>query len=231
MKAMILAAGRGERMRPLTDHLPKPLLQVGAEPLIGWHLRRLAAVGVTELVVNHAWLGDVLEQRIGDGAAWGVRIAWSREAAALETAGGIAQALPLLGDAPFLVINGDIFTDVDLGALARHALTLDGRRRQAHLILVENPAHHPGGDFALGADGLARANGEGKLTFSGVAAYHPAFFAGLPRPVEPCKLLPLLLAGMARGTVGAERHPGLWLDVGTPERLDEARALAAGTVA
>ncbi|WP_028536812.1 N-acetylmuramate alpha-1-phosphate uridylyltransferase MurU [Paludibacterium yongneupense] len=228
MKAMILAAGRGERMRPLTDHTPKPLLQVGAEPLIGWHVRRLAAAGVTELVINHAWLGDALERRLGDGRDWGVHIAWSPEAVALETAGGIANALPLLGAEPFLVVNGDIFTDIDFAALARRGSELDGSQKQARLIMVDNPPHHPDGDFSITETGLARRDGANKLTYSGVAIYHPEFFAGLPRPAQPCKLLPLLLDGMARGSIAAEHHRGQWLDVGTPERLDAARALAAG---
>jgi len=227
MRAMILAAGRGERMRPLTDRTPKPLLPVGGLPLIGWHIRRLAAAGIQDLVINHAWLGEQIEATLGDGSEWGVRIAYSREAQALETAGGIATALPLLGDAPFLVVNGDVLTDIDFATLAEQAAALDGRERLAHLLLVDNPAHHPGGDFGLLADGRLSANpadGIG-LTFSGIGAYHPALFVDTPAH-QPAKLAPLLRAAMADGRVGGAQHTGLWLDVGTAERLAEADAIA-----
>jgi len=197
MKAMILAAGRGERLRPLTDHCPKPLLMAGGETLIGWHLRRLAAAGVTELVINHAWLGTRLEQALGDGAAYGVHIDWSREGSALETAGGIAHALPLLGPAPFLVVNGDVLTDLDFSSLAGAAATLDGVSRVAHLILVDNPPHRPNGDFTLCADGRVSADAHEpgqRLTFAGIAAYPPAFFAELAGSYSVRgPLLPLLL--------------------------------------
>lgn len=229
MKAMILAAGRGERMRPLTDHTPKPLLPVGGEPLIGWHIKRLRAAGISELVINHAWLGERIEAALGDGAAYGVRIAYSREGTALETAGGIATALPLLGEAPFIVVNGDVLTDIDFATLADAAARLDGRTALAHLLLVPNPPHHPGGDFGLLADGrlsASPADGEA-LTFSGIAAYHPALFAATP-PHQPAKLAPLLRAAMAQGRVSGARHDGLWLDVGTVERLAEADAIARG---
>lgn len=232
MKVMILAAGRGERMRPLTDRTPKPLLQAGGESLIGWHIRRLASAGLTELVINHAWLGTQLEAVLGDGAAYGVHIDWSPEGEALETAGGIARALPLLGDAPFLVVNGDVLCDADFGLLARKAATLDGTRRQAHLLLVDNPPHRAGGDFSLHADGRVErepAPHATRLTFSGIAAYHPSLFAGLAaRAPQKQPLLPLLLQGMQAGTVCGERFGGLWLDVGTPERLAEADRIASG---
>lgn len=229
MKAMILAAGRGERMRPLTDHTPKPLLPVGGQPLIAWHIQRLAAAGFGDIVINHAWLGEKIETALGDGSRYGVRLAYSREATALETAGGIATALPLLGEAPFLVVNGDVLTDVDFAALRPTLAALDDKQHLAHLLLVANPAHHPGGDFGLLADGRLSANaadGIG-LTFSGIGLYHPALFASTPAQ-QPAKLAPLLRAAMARGQISGARHDGLWLDVGTVERLAEADAIAKG---
>ncbi|MCW3481755.1 nucleotidyltransferase family protein [Neisseriaceae bacterium JH1-16] len=229
MRAMILAAGRGERMRPLTDRTPKPLLSVGGLPLIGWHIRRLAAAGITELVINHAWLGDRIEAELGDGSSFGVCIAYSREGQALETAGGIATALPLLGDAPFLVVNGDVLTDIDFATLAERAAALDGSERLAHLALVDNPVHHPAGDFGLLADGRLSANpADGvALTYAGVGAYHPALFADTAAH-QPAKLAPLLRVAMADGRVSGAHHTGLWLDVGTAERLAEADAIARG---
>lgn len=224
MKAMILAAGRGERMRPLTDATPKPLLDVAGMPLIGWHLKRLVAAGIDQVVINHAWLGQQIEDRLQDGAAYGVHIQYSAETTALETAGGIATALPLLGEQPFLVVNGDVFTDIDF---AQAALQMLQQGRLAHLILVPNPPQHPDGDFAL-CDGLAQLEGEQKYTFSGVGLYHPALFAGTP-PQQPAKLAPLLRAVMAQGQVSASLHCGLWLDVGTVERLEQARAIASSS--
>lgn len=219
-RAMILAAGRGERMRPLTDHTPKPLLAVGGKPLIVWHIERLRAAGFTELVINHAHLGFRLEDALGDGAAFGVRIAWSPEAAALETAGGIRHALPLLGDAPFVVVNGDVFCDADLAALRAAARRLDDDGALAHLLLVDNPAHHPDGDFHLDGHGLIHDDRAPRLTFSGLGAYHPALFSALPDPA-PAKLGPLLRRAMHTGRVRGEHHCGRWVDVGTPERLAE----------
>ena len=217
MKAMILAAGRGERMRPLTDTCPKPLLAAGGKPLIAWHIERLAAAGIVELVINHAHLGQMIEDTLGDGSAFGVHIRYSPEGSALETAGGIARALPLLGDAPFLVVNGDVFCDADFAGLRRAAEELNPVRC-AHLLLVANPEHNPGGDFGLTPDGLVH-EGEGeRLTFSGLGAYHPALFAGLS-PDAPAKLAPLLRAAMARNRVSGARLLGRWVDVGTPERL------------
>ncbi len=223
MKAMILAAGRGERMRPLTDRCPKPLLEAGGKPLIVWHIERLRAAGFTELVINHAHLGHLLEAALGDGSAWGVRIAWSAETHALETAGGIAHALPLLGDAPFLVINGDVFCDADLAALRHAAEGLRADGPLAHLLLVDNPPHHPDGDFALDGDYRVHDAAPPRLTFSGIGAYHPALFAGLAGDT-PAKLAPLLRAAMATGRITGRRHPGRWIDVGTPERLAELDA-------
>ncbi len=219
-RAMILAAGRGERMRPLTDHTPKPLLMVGGKPLIVWHIERLRAAGFTELVINHAHLGHRLEEALGDGSAFGVRIAWSPEAAALETAGGIRHALPLLGDEPFVVINGDVFCDADFAALRAAAESLRAEAALAHLLLVDNPEHHPEGDFRLATGGRVSANGAPRLTFSGLGAYHPALFASLPDNT-PAKLAPLLRDAMAAGKVFGQHHTGRWIDVGTPERLAE----------
>lgn len=213
MKVMILAAGRGERMRPLTDHKPKPLLPVAGKPLLVHHIERLAAAGFTELVINHAWLGQQIEDYLGDGARFGVQIRYSAEGEALETGGGIARALPLLGDAPFAVINGDIWCDLAPAKL-RHALNGDDL---AHLVLVANPEHHPQGDFQLQA-GRVRADDSGpRLTFSGIGVYHPALFAGCP--AGAFALAPLLRQAMVAGKISGEQHLGRWCDVGTPARL------------
>ncbi len=221
MRAMILAAGRGERMRPLTDRLPKPLLSVGGQPLIVWHLRRLAAAGIRDIVINHAWLGHEIERALGDGSAHGVRIRYSAEATALETAGGIAQALPLLGDAPFLVVNGDVWCDWDPAAAAGRARAL--RDGGAWLLLVDNPPQHPAGDFRLEADGTVHAQGEPRLTFAGIGVYHPLLFADVPRGAA-APLAPLLRQAMARNLVHGARHEGKWTDVGTPQRLADLDA-------
>jgi N-acetyl-alpha-D-muramate 1-phosphate uridylyltransferase len=213
MKAMILAAGRGERMRPLTDQTPKPLLKVGGKPLIVWHLERLAKAGFKEVVINHAHLGEQIEQALGDGSQWSLHIQYSPEKVALETAGGIANALPLLGSEPFLVVNGDTFTEVDFGVL-RHALQVNN---QAHLVLVSNPPQHPNGDFAIEA-GMLKNIGEKMLTFSGVGVYHPNLFACVTCG-EPAKLAPLLRQAIADNQATAEYYQGVWHDIGTPERL------------
>lgn len=221
MKAMILAAGRGERMRPLTDLLPKPLLAAGGKPLIVHHIEKLAAAGVTQLVINHAWLGHKLVAALGDGSALGVSIHWSAEESALETAGGIVQALPLLGSEPFLVINGDTWLDLDYRALVSQPLGED----LAHLWLVPNPPQHPQGDFSLLA---GRVLDTPALTFSGVGLYHPAAFAGLPCGAR--KLAPLLRDWMAQGRVGGSLLAGEWRDIGTVDRLRELdEQLLAGT--
>jgi MurNAc alpha-1-phosphate uridylyltransferase len=218
MKAMILAAGRGERMRPLTDHCPKPLLSVGGKPLIVRHIERLAAAGITDIVINHAHLGHMLEAALGNGVAFGVRIRWSPEPpGALETAGGIRQAMQFLGDAPFLVVNGDIFCDADLAPLIGIAARLHPGGDLAHLLLIDNPAHHPEGDFAL-KTGRVRSEEEPRLTFSGIAAYHPALFAHLEAG-HPARLAPQLRAAMDIDRVSGEHYRGRWVDVGTPERL------------
>lgn len=213
MRAMILAAGRGERMRPLTDHTPKPLLQVGGKPLVVWHIERLARAGVTELVINHAHLGQQIEAALGDGSQWKVQIRYSAEAVALETAGGIAYALPLLGEQPFLVVNGDVFTDIDYASLALPEGKL------AHLVMVENPPQHAAGDFGL-KDGIVFETSEHRLTFSGVGVYHPALFDSVPRG-HAAKLAPLLKEAMQQQRVTGQHHPGLWHDIGTPARLEQ----------
>ncbi|CAJ1802207.1 N-acetylmuramate alpha-1-phosphate uridylyltransferase [Aeromonas jandaei] len=212
MKAMILAAGRGERMRPLTDLLPKPLLAVGGKPLIVHHIEKLKAAGVTELVINHAWLGHKLVETLGDGSALGVTIRWSAEESALETAGGIIQALPLLGDEPFLVINGDTWLDLDYRSLVELSLG----ENLAHLWLAPNPPQHPAGDFALQAGKVVDTPA---FTFSGVGLYRPAAFAGLPAGAR--KLAPLLREWMVQGRVGGSLLAGEWRDIGTVDRLRE----------
>jgi N-acetyl-alpha-D-muramate 1-phosphate uridylyltransferase len=217
MKAMILAAGRGERMRPLTDHTPKPLLQAGGKPLIVWHLEKLATAGFREIVINHAHLGAQIEAALADGAKWGLTITYSPEPpGALETAGGIAQALPLLGDAPFLVVNGDVFCDVDFPTFARHGCPPGSAR----LLLVANPAHHGSGDFSLAGDRIVPADGKQTLTYAGIGVFSPAMFRKLTVG-QPMKLRPLLDAAIAAGTLTGERYAGRWVDVGTPERLAE----------
>lgn len=210
---MILAAGRGERMRPLTDTTPKPLLQVGGKPLIVWHLERLAEAGFKDVVINHAHLGQQIESALGDGTHWGLSISYSPEQVALETAGGIANSLPLLGDEPFLVVNGDVFCDIDFAQLR------DGLRpgHLAYLALVDNPPQHANGDFALD-DGKLLVDGRNRLTFSGVAVYDPALFKGVVRG-DVAKLAPLLKEAIMRDQAAAFHHQGVWHDIGTPERL------------
>ena len=227
MKAFILAAGRGERMRPLTDHTPKPLLVAGGKPLIVWHLERLAAAGFREIIINHAHLGSLIEQTLGDGSQWGLQIQYSPEPpGALETAGGIAAALPLLGDEPFLVVNGDVYCDINFSRFLK--LTAPRRKHSwgatlAHLVMVENPAHHAGGDFSLDGERVIYANGEQTLTYAGIGVFSPSFFAGV-QPGTIMKLRPLLDAAIAAGTLTGERFAGRWVDVGTPQRLAELDA-------
>ena len=219
MKAFILAAGRGERMRPLTDHTPKPLLVAGGKPLIFWHLERLAAAGFKEIVINHAHLGALIEQTLGDGAQWGLHIQYSPEPpGALETAGGIATALPLLGDEPFLVVNGDVYCDFDFGRFFQ--LTAKGWQAPAHLVMVANPAHHTGGDFSLDGGKVIYANGEQTFTYAGIGVFSPSFFANV-KPDTVMKLRPLLDEAIRLGTLTGERFAGHWVDVGTPQRLAE----------
>lgn len=218
MKAMILAAGKGERLRPLTLHTPKPLVRAAGVPLIEYHLRALAAAGFTEVVINHAWLGQQIEDYLGDGSRFGVSIAYSAEAEPLETGGGIFKALPLLGDQPFALINGDIFTDYPFAELRRPLAGL------AHLVLVANPGHHAGGDFCLRDGQVSDAQvAQESLTYSGMAVLSPALFARCQPGAF--KLAPLLRSAMAAGQVSGEQFAGCWVDVGTHERLAEVERL------
>lgn len=243
MKAMILAAGRGERMRPLTDFTPKPLLKVGGKSLIVWHLERLAKAGFKEIVINHAHLGQQIEDALKDGADWGLRIQYSPEKVALETAGGIANALHLLTEhgaknEPFLVVNGDTFTEYDFASLTQHikstALKPNTSEHSsgiknalAHLVLVNNPPQHPNGDFAIDYinqnSGMLKnkggKNNSGMLTFSGVGVYHPDLFAEVTIG-QAAKLAPLLRKAIVNNAATAEYYQGVWHDIGTPERLN-----------
>lgn len=208
---MILAAGRGERMRPLTDHTPKPLLPVAGKPLIEYHLQALAQAGIREIVINLSWLGETIREALGDGGRFGVSLVYSDEGPVpLETAGGIRRALPSLGRAPFVVINGDVWTDFPLSQLGEPA-------GLAHLVLVDNPPHHPQGDFGLAA-GRVTVD-EPRLTFAGIGVYRPELFEAVPE--GPWPLAPLLREAVAAGGVSGERHAGRWMDVGTPRRLAE----------
>ncbi len=229
MKALILAAGLGERMRPLTHATPKPLLVAGGKPLIAWHLDKLAALGVREVVVNTSWLAEQFPRTLGDGGRWGLRLHYAFEGPTpLDTGGGIWNALALLGDEPFLAVNGDIWTDYGFARLPR------APSGDAHLVLVDNPPQHRDGDFVLCADGRIASEGEAKLTFSGIGVYRPALFtdwraiignaAGADETPPRFKLAPLLRAAMARGAVTGEHHCGRWTDVGTPQRLAELDA-------
>ncbi len=220
MKAMILAAGRGERMRPLTDAVPKPLLPVGGNYLISWTILKLKQAGILDLVVNISHLAEQIEHALGDGAKFGVHIRYSFEREALETAGGIAWALPLLDEQPFLVVNSDVYSNYDFAGLRERAQTLTAQH-PAHLVLVDNPDHHPQGDFAL-REGVVTTQGT-RLTFSGIGAYHPALFAGIARG-EKARLAALLAQPIAGGRVSGEYFRGEWRDIGTPQRLAELDA-------
>lgn len=212
MKAMILAAGRGERMRPLTDHTPKPLLPVAGKPLIEYTLNSLVAAGFVDIVINIAHLGKQIADTLGDGGRYGANIRYSDEGdSALETAGGIVKALPLLGEEPFLVVNGDVACDFPLASLRNKSVDL------AHLVLIDNPDHHPHGDFSIDRHALLSQQGECKRTYSGIGVYHPRLFAGLEPGI--LKLRPLLNEGMEQGRISGQYHRGFWMDVGTPERL------------
>lgn len=225
MKALILAAGLGERMRPLTSHTPKPLLPVGGKPLIVWHLEKLAALGVSDVVINTSWLAEQFPQELGSGDRWNMRLHYCFEGAVpLETGGGMWNALNLLGHAaPFIAINGDIWTDHDFASLPRDP---DG---DAHLVLVDNPSHNPTGDFAMDVDGQLHSDGQDRLTFSGIGVYRPALLdnwqavigseAGASDHPPRFKLAPLLRAAIAGGKVTGLHHRGRWTDVGTPQRL------------
>lgn len=215
MKAMILAAGKGTRMRPLTNHTPKPLLEVAGKPLIVWHIEKLAAAGYRDIVINIAWLGYQIPKALGDGSRWGGSILYSDEQdeAALETAGGIVKALPLLGAEPFLVVSADVWCAFDFQPVELAAGDL------AHLILVKNPGHNPAGDFALQAGRVMADAGDSGYTFSGIAYYHPDLFSGLAYGNR--RVAPVLREAMANGRVSGELYQGEWLDVGTPQRLAE----------
>jgi MurNAc alpha-1-phosphate uridylyltransferase len=224
VQALIFAAGKGERMRPLTETTPKPLLEVAGKPLIVWHIERLAAMGVREAVINTSWLSGHFPATLGDGSRWGLRLHYSHEGAEpLETGGGMLLALRRLDDAPFLAVNGDIWCDFDFATLPRQPAGL------AHLVLVDNPVQHPQGDFRLDARGEVHAAGEPRLTFAGIGIYRPALLArwrdvigdapGSTEMPPRFKLAPLLREAMARGLVSGEHHRGRWTDVGTPQRL------------
>ncbi len=221
---MILAAGRGERMRPFTDTLPKPLLKAGGYALIEYQLRNLARAGFTSIVINHAYLGEMIEKALGNGERYGVNIQYSPERVVLETAGGIANALPLLtnqsDNSPFLVVNADIYCEINYASLLpeMRALQSNTNQRLAHLVLVDNPPHHAEGDFALQGDQVI-LTGISRLTFSGIGIYQPQLFNGL-KPSFPVKLAPLLRQAMQAGKVSGEYFSGQWVDVGTPERLE-----------
>lgn len=212
MKAMILAAGRGERLRPLTDHTPKPLLQAAGKALIVYQIEALAQAGIHDIIINHAHLGEQIEQQLGSGAHWGVTIHYSPESDALETGGGIFNALPLLGDEPFLVVNGDIWTDYDYSQLQLAEGDL------AHLVLVKNPPHNSKGDFVLQRGQVVEAEAA-RYTFSGIGLYHPALFAGCSAGAFP--LAPLLRQAIGSGSVSGEFFNGSWIDVGTVQRLQQ----------
>ena len=231
MQALIFAAGLGERMRPLTDHTPKPLLAVGGRPLIVWHLEKLAAIGVRDVVVNVSWLAERFEPVLGDGGRWGLRLHYSHEGAPpLETGGGMLHALRLLGDGPFIAVNGDIWSDYDFAQLPAEPDS------DAHLVLVDNPAHNPAGDFAL-VDGRVRSEGPARTTFSGIGVYRPALLRdwraiigdapGVDAQPPRFKLAPLLRAAMTHGRVTGTHHAGRWTDVGTPARLAQLDAALA----
>ncbi|MEH6559512.1 MAG: nucleotidyltransferase family protein [Oceanicoccus sp.] len=217
MKAMILAAGLGKRMRPLTDNVPKPLLLCAGKPLIVYHIEALVAAGVKDIVINHAYLGEMIEETLQDGSAYGASIQYSAEKKPLNTGAGIANALPLLGDAPFILSNGDVWTDFDFSQLARLDLDL------AHLVMVSNPQHNPEGDFSLTENGVLLADrfsdrGIG-LTYSGIAVLHPRLFSFCPS--GPFPLRQPLIDAMAKGRVSGQYFGGRWTDVGTPKRLQE----------
>ena len=220
-------------MRPLTDTTPKPLLPAGGKPLLAWHLEKLAAIGVREVVVNTSWLAGQFPRTLGDGSRWGLRIQYSYEGPApLETGGGMLRALPLLGDTPFIAVNGDIWSDFDFARLPREPAG------DAHLVLVDNPSHHPGGDFTLRPDGAVVADGEPRLTFSGIGVYRASLLdgwremigeaAGVDEEPPRFRLAPLLRAAMARDRVTGQHHHGQWTDVGTPERLAQLDAALHG---
>jgi len=219
MKAMILAAGRGERLRPLTDELPKPLIKVAGKSLIEYHIENLAKAGIKDIIINTAWLAEKIHQQLGDGTKYGVNITYSDEGTALETAGGIINALPLLGEEPFLVVNGDIWCDFDFSTLP--ALSAN---TQAHLLLVNNPEHNPEGDFAL-HNKLIKNTGDTMYTFSGIGIYRPAFFSTQKKGISP--LAPIIREKCEKDLVSGQHHSGRWTDVGTLQRLQQLETTLA----
>ena len=226
MRAMILAAGLGKRMQPLTAKLPKPLLKVGEKTLIEHQIERLVAGGVTGIVINHFYLGNMIEEALGDGSRFGIDISYSREAIRLETAGGIIKSLPQLKDDSFIVVNADVWTDYDFGRLQ----PVDGVDRVAHLVLVANAKHNPQGDFYIDDFGKVHENHmarDERLTFSGIYVLHKKLFTGYP--IQPRPIVPLLQEAMLEDKVSGEVHEGLWMDIGTPERLQEVNGLVAGS--
>ena len=224
MRAMILAAGLGKRMQPLTANLPKPLLKVRGKPLIEHQIEKLVAAGVSGIVINHFYLGDMIEAALGDGSRFGVEISYSRESTRLDTAGGIIKSLPQLQDDCFIIVNADIWTDFDFSGLD----PVDGKDRLAHLVLVDNTDHNPYGDFYIDDAGRVHEDHSArdqKLTFSGIYVLHKNLFTGLA--IEPLPVVPLLQAAMTENRVSGEIYLGLWMDIGTPQRLQEVNALAS----
>ena len=226
MRAMILAAGLGKRMQPLTADLPKPLLKVGDKTLIGHQIERLVAAGVTGIVINHFYLGSMIEDAVGNGSQYDINISYSKEAIRLETAGGIIKSLSKLKDDSFILVNADICTDFDYSRF----LPLDRHNRLAHLVLVENADHNPHGDFNIDEEGRVHedhSTGDQRLTFSGISVLHKNLFTGYP--IQPLSLVPLLQDAMRENRVSGEVHAGLWMDIGTPERLKELNTLVRDT--
>jgi MurNAc alpha-1-phosphate uridylyltransferase len=222
MRAFILAAGRGERMRPLSDHAPKPLIEVGGRALIEHHLLGLREAGIAEVIINLGWLGARIRERLGDGTRYGLRIVYSDEGwPALETGGALQRARPLLGAAPFVLVNADVYVELNWPALLARAARWPDERR-AHLLLVDNPEHHPRGDFSIAAGRVVEPATETRLTFSGISIIDPRLLDGAPAGAFP--IAPRLRAAALEGRVSAEHHRGLWSDVGTPERLAALRA-------
>jgi MurNAc alpha-1-phosphate uridylyltransferase len=242
LRVMVLAAGRGERMRPLTDTVPKPLLAAGGRPLVVWHLERLAAAGFDDVVINHAWLGERIEAALGNGEALGLRIRYSAEGTALETAGGIARALPLLvagnDDTPFVVVSADVFCNFDIGRARTIALQMAASRLTCWCLMVDNPAHHGGGDFRLdgGRLGLAadRMQAAAKpraptaMTYGGIGLFRPSLFREIA-PGAKMPLRPILDSEIGAGRAGGEYHGGVWFDIGTPQRLAELNRMLEST--
>jgi MurNAc alpha-1-phosphate uridylyltransferase len=226
MKAMILAAGRGERLRPLTDTTPKPMLPIDGKPLLEHHINRLAAVGIDKIVINTCWLGEQIEEYFADGGRLGVNISWSREAQALETGGGISQALPLLGDQPFLLINGDVWSDFPLAELSKTHLSAE---LDAQLILVDNPEHHPQGDFSLDGKLVSYKEAQ-RYTFSGISLFRPALFAAYQASAGQCfPLRDVLRPAILAGRVSASVYTGNWCDVGTVERYQQLQSFVSSS--